>query len=38
MRKLALTITAVASLTLATAGCKQETAAPNPIRVKESAK
>ena len=32
MRKLALTITAVASLTLATAGCKQETAAPKPVR------
>ena len=32
MRKLALTITAVASLTLATAGCKQETATPKPIR------
>ena len=32
MRKLALNITAVASLTLATAGCKQEAAAPKPVR------
>ena len=32
MRKLALTITAVASLTLVTAGCKQETSAPKPVR------
>jgi membrane fusion protein, multidrug efflux system len=32
MRKLALTITAVACLTLTTAGCKQETAAPEPVR------
>jgi RND family efflux transporter MFP subunit len=32
MRKLALTFTAVACLTLATAGCNQETAAPEPVR------
>jgi membrane fusion protein, multidrug efflux system len=32
MRKLALTISVVASLTLAIAGCKQEAAAPEPVR------
>ena len=32
MRKLALNITAVASLTLATAGCKPGSRAPKPVR------
>ena len=32
MRKLAITITGIFALTLATAGCKQETGTPEPVR------